>query len=132
MATKKFKIEFYDDGGTRHTISLEGNVQKKKIVQILDYVELMGGVKSSIPTKITNSDNKFIRIKNLVLSNYPSKIFSSKDIQVSYFEHFGENIPLSTASTYLSRLVDRGLLNRGGSSSEWHYALSSGKEINYP
>jgi len=43
LPTKRFKIEFLDDHGIKHTLSLEGNVPKEKISQILDYVELMGG-----------------------------------------------------------------------------------------
>ncbi len=132
MPSKRFKIEFYDDNGIKHNISLEGNVHKEKIVQIMDYVELMGGIKNINPPQVTNSENKFFRIKNLVLSNYSDKVFTSKDIQISYFESYGDDIPLSTVSTYLSRLADRGVLNRGGSSGEWHYALSSSsKEVNY-
>jgi predicted transcriptional regulator len=125
MPARRFKIEFFDGNGIKHTISLEGEVPKEKIVQVLDYVELMGGVHSSNVLNLQDSDKKFHRIRNLVISNFSGKVFKSKDVQASYSEVYGEKIPLSTVSTYLSRLVDRGILSRGGSSGEWHYAVSS-------
>lgn len=127
MPAKRFKIEFFDGNGIKHTISLEGDVHKDKIIQVLDYVELMGGVHSSnvLNSNLVDSDKKFHRIRNLVISNFSGRVFKSRDVQASYSEIYGEKISLSTVSTYLSRLVDRGILSRGGSSGEWQYAVSS-------
>lgn len=125
MPARRFKIEFFDGNGIKHTISLEGDVHKDKIVQVLDYVELMGGVHDSNVFNLKDSDKKFHRIRNLVISNFSGRVFKSKDVQASYTEIYGEKISLSTVSTYLSRLVDRGILSRGGSSGEWQYAVSS-------
>lgn len=95
----------------------------------------MGGVQklnnfSDINT-LKESENKFIKIKNLILSNFSDKVFTSKNIQTFYFDFFNEKISLSTVSTYLSRLVDKGILHRGGSSGTWHYAVSSNTKLNY-
>jgi len=132
VPAKKFKIEFFDDHGIKHSLSLEGNVPKEKISQILDYVDLMGGTQPiSNNIDLSKKDSKFEKIKKVIISQYSDKIFTSKNIHSSFGELLGEEIPLSTISTYLSRLVDKGFLNRGGSSGEWHYALSPKKELSF-
>lgn len=127
MPARKIKIEFFDEEGTKHTITLEGHISREKVSRILDYVELMGG--TSIPSpkesSLFNTPNKFERIKTLVLTHFSDKIFSSKDVKSAYSHIFGEDISLSVVSTYLSRLVDKGILNRAGSPSEWKYAIKS-------
>jgi hypothetical protein len=127
LPAKKVKIEFFDEEGTKHTITLDGNLSREKISRILDYIELMGG--TSIPSpregSLFNAFNKFERIKTLVLTHFSDKIFSSKDVKDAYSHTFGEDINLSVVSTYLSRLVDKGILNRAGSPSEWKYTIKS-------
>ncbi|MEM3507612.1 MAG: hypothetical protein QW589_00195 [Candidatus Bathyarchaeia archaeon] len=127
MPAKKVKIEFFDEEGTKHTIVLDGNLSREKISKVLDYMELMGG--TSTPNlkegSLFLSSNKFDRIKTLVLTHFSDRIFSSKDVKDAYFHVFGEGISLSVVSTYLSRLVDKGILNRAGSPSEWKYAIKS-------
>jgi len=125
------KIEFLDESGIKHTISLEGDVSRDKMSQIIDYVELMGGASHNNSSKYINqkySNNKFERIKQMILQDFNNKVFSSKDIQFLYSDTYGEKINLSTVSTYLSRLFDRGFLNRGGSSGDWRYAVAYKKE----
>jgi len=132
LPTKRFKIEFLDDHGIKHTLSLEGNVPKEKISQILDYVELMGGTQPVANNiDLSKKDSRFEKIKKVIISQYQDKIFTSKNVQGSFRELLGEDVPHSTISTYLSRLVDKGFLNRGGSSGEWHYALSPRREVSY-
>lgn len=125
LPTNRFKVEFFDGSGVKHSISLNGDVSREKINQILDYVELMGGTKST-KNNLTPAynDTKFERIRKIIVSNFSDKVFISKEIQATYLEYFNDTIPLSTIATYLSRLVDKGFLHRGGSSGEWHYALS--------
>ncbi|MBS7645353.1 MAG: hypothetical protein QW569_05290 [Candidatus Bathyarchaeia archaeon] len=129
---KRVKIEFYDGSGVKHTIILDGDISRSKISQVLDYVELMGGASPEpLPQLRGRLDSKFERLKRLVLSEFIDKIFNSRDVQAAYLEAYGERIPLSTVSTYLSRLADRGLLNRGGSPGDWNYAVSHGGERAY-
>ncbi|MBS7655263.1 hypothetical protein KEJ50_02010 [Candidatus Bathyarchaeota archaeon] len=124
MNGKKIKIEFFDNDGVKHVIALEGTISREKITKIIDYVELMGGAyKNENSSPIPQNNNKFERIKRLLLYNFSDKIFVSKDVQKAYFEVYGESLSLSTVSTYLSRLVDKNFLVKTGSSGEWHYAL---------
>jgi hypothetical protein len=129
MNNKKIKIEFFDNDGIKHTIALEGSISREKISKILDYVELMGGTYSSEKPSLPQEDNKFEKVKRLLLYNFSDKIFVSKDVQKAYFEFYGENLSLSTVSTYLSRLADRNFLIKTGSSGEWRYALSKNNMI---
>jgi hypothetical protein len=125
LPTRKVKIEFFDDHGTRHTVTIEGHVTRDKISRVLDYVELMGGASanSSNERLIEASRSKFDRIRFIVVNRFSDRVFSSKDVQEAYLQFYGEEIGLTTVSTYLSRLVDRGVLIRSGSSAEWRYAV---------
>ncbi|MEM4649164.1 MAG: hypothetical protein QXP78_00685 [Candidatus Bathyarchaeia archaeon] len=123
MNNKRIKIEFFDSDGVKHTIALEGSISREKISKILDYVELMGGTYSTEKPSPSQEDNKFEKIKKLLLYNFSGKIFVSKDVQKAYFEFYGEHLSLSTVSTYLSRLADRNFLIKTGSSGEWRYSL---------
>ncbi len=116
-----------DEQGTKHTISIEGNITREKVAKVLDYVELMGAApKTNKPLpEIQSPKNLFERIQNLIGSYFLDKIFVSKEIRELYREVYGEYISLSTISTYLSRLVDKGILIRSGSSFEWKYTLKS-------
>ena len=132
LSKKKIKIEFFDSSDIKHTISLDGEVSKDKISQVLDYIDLMGGTTHDIPAVMKKDiSNKFDRVKKLVLSEFSDKIFNSKGVQSEYFKVYDERIPLSTVSTYLSRLVDKGFLSRGGSSGEWNYAFTYKGETIY-
>ena len=126
MTKKRVKIQFTDDRGTKHTITVEGQITREKVSQILDYMELMAGTPagaSSDRTLLSAPRNKFDRLKALVLSGFSGRIFSSKDVQREYEAVYGDCPALSTVSTYLSRLVDKGMITRSGSLSELRYAV---------
>jgi len=126
LAVKRLRIEFYDDSGCRHTLSLEGPLTREKIARILDYTELMGGLTPAS----TNHDlpqharTKLDRVRDLVVHGFRENIFSSHDVRRQYQELYVEPIPLTTVATYLSRFVDRGLLHRSGSPGRWRYSLA--------
>ena len=126
MAVKRLRIEFYDDSGCRHTVSLEGPLTRDKIARILDYAELMGGL-SSLPTPHDPSQyarTKLDRVRDLVIHSLREITFSSDQVRKAYQELYAEPIPPTTVATYLSRLVDRGLLHRSGSPGHWRYSIA--------
>jgi len=104
------KVEFYDGEGVRHSIAIDGPVTREKVTKILDLVEVMSGTPQA--TALGLSPRKFDRLASTVLSRLRGKEFSSSDAKKSFETTFGERIPLSTVSTYLSRLADRGVLER--------------------
>jgi predicted transcriptional regulator len=59
-----------------------------------------------------------------VVHAFRERIFSSDDVRRHYHQLYVEPIPLTTVATYLSRLVDRGLLHRTGSPRRWRYSLA--------
>jgi hypothetical protein len=126
LAVKRLRIEFYDDSGCRHTISLEGPLTRDKIARILDYTELMGGLSSPSTSRDPSqyARTKFDRVRDLVVHGFTENTFSSDDVRRQYQQLYVQTIPLTTVATYLSRLVDRGLLHRSGSPGRWRYSLA--------
>ena len=127
LPTRKVKVDFLDDQGTKHSITIEGYITREKVAKVLDYIELMGAApKTSKPmAQIQSPRNIFERIQKIISSYFSDKTFVSNDIREYYGEVYGENLSLSTTSTYLSRLSDKGILIRSGSSFEWQYNLKT-------
>jgi hypothetical protein len=126
LAVKRIRIDFYDDAGCRHTISLQGPVTREKIGRILDYAELMGGLPSqpNLSRSPRYARTKLDRLRDLILHRLRDTTFSSDEVRSLYEEFYGEQIPLTTVATYLSRLVDRGFMHRSGSSGRWRYSIA--------
>lgn len=124
MPTKKIRVEVYDESGNRYTIMLEGKVSRENVLKILDIIELLGGVhRETSPIKSEKSLTKFEKIQSIIENNFLSSWFSAKDVQSEYENATGEKISLSTVSTYLSRLSDRGLLAKQKISNKTRYRL---------
>jgi len=116
LSNKKVKVDVSDKEGNRFTITFEGRVTRQKVLQLLDLVEILGSVPPS--TEVENSfpeESKFGRVFQLIEKRFPLRWFSSKDIQSIYGSVYAESIGLSTVSTYLNRLAQRGVLYRSGS-----------------
>jgi hypothetical protein len=126
LTVKRLRIEFYDDSGCRHTISLDGPLTREKIARILDYAELMGGLSSPSTSRDPSqyARTKLDRVRDLVVHAFRESTFSSDDVRRRYQQLYVEPILLTTIATYLSRLVDRGLLHRSGSPGRWRYSLA--------
>jgi hypothetical protein len=124
MPVKKVKVEVFNNGD-RYTITFEGQVTRDKTLRLLDLVELLGGA-SNADTLSERSVAEMPKIKKVRLTaekNFPIGWFSSRDLQLAYEKQFNEPIRLSTASTYLSRLTDRGFFIRGGASNQRRYRI---------
>jgi hypothetical protein len=117
---RRLKVEFYDSEGVRHSITIDGSVTREKVGKILDLVEVMAGTPRA--SALGLSPRKFDRLASTVLSRLRGKDFTSADAKKLFETTFGEKIPLSTVSTYLSRLADRGVLERkeGGALMLYH------------
>ena len=124
MKTSKFKIEFFDEDGSRFTVSIEGNVSRSKITRILDMIEFMGSLPSESEMEEEVGRTKFERVKKLVESRFQNSWFSSRDVKFAYEDEYGESIPLSTISTYLQRMHKNGFLQRSISQNQHVYRLS--------
>ena len=109
---RKLKIEFYDTDGVRHSITIDGPVSHEKVAKILDLVEMISGTPLPSPAALRVSSKKLDRLTSTILTRLNTRPFTSSDAKKTFEATFSEKIPLSTVSTYLSRLVDRGLLQK--------------------
>ncbi len=123
MPTKKMRIEIFNNGD-RYTVTFEGQVTRDKVLRLLDLVELLGGL-PNVPSELTSAAemSKIEKVRLSAEKNFPVGWFSSKDLQESYEKQFNEPVSLSTVSTYLSRLSDRGFFIKKGSSNQRRYRI---------
>ena len=125
MPARKMRVEVYDEMGNRYTITFEGRVTREKALKILDIVELLGGMPNVQPEwEQANGLSKIEKVKLVVERNFPITWFTAKDAQKAYERELNEPISLSTISTYLSRLADRGLLMRSRASNRVLYRFA--------
>jgi hypothetical protein len=130
MPARKMRVELFDSEGNRYTISFEGQVTRDKALRLLDLVELLGGMPGEGTTSgagnvlTSTSLSHFEKVRLVIQKNFPLVWFSSKDVQSIYEQELKEPIGLSTVSTYLARMTNRGLLLRAGESSNLKYKLA--------
>ncbi len=126
MPAKKIRVEIFNNGD-RYTITFEGRVTREKALRLLELAELLGGM-STVTSGLNQSSAdmpKIDKVRLIAEKNFPVCWFSSRDIQSAYEKQFNEPIVLSTASTYLSRLADRGILIKKGASNQRRYRIMS-------
>jgi len=125
MPAKKMRVEVYDETGNRYTVTFEGRVTRDKALRLLDLVELLGGMptSSSSWTQQGPELSKVDRAQFIIEKHFPLVWFSSKDVQSVYEQEFKEPLQLSTISTYLSRMADRGILDKNGPLNQRRYRL---------
>jgi MoxR-like ATPase len=112
MRPRRLKVEFYDPEGVRHSIAIDGPVTREKVGKILDLVELMSGTPQASATALGLSPRKFDKLASAIISQLKGRNFTSGEARKAFETSFREKIPLSTVSTYLTRLADRGVLER--------------------
>jgi hypothetical protein len=121
---KRIKLEFFDRTGVKHSIAIEGDVTADKVNNLLEYAEIVAGSSNQrIPLAPGVQDSKMNRLLDVINTRLVDRSFDSREILQSYTDAWGEEFTLGAVSTYLSRLVDRGILERTGSPSHWFYRL---------
>lgn len=124
------RVELFDNEGNRYTIAFEGQVTREKALRLLDLVELLGGIPEEGAPSITasgllgNNLSRFEKVRLIIRKNFPLIWFSSKDVQAMYEQELKEPISLSTTSTYLARMTDRGFLLRAGQGNNLKYKIT--------
>ena len=120
---KRIKLEFFDRTGVKHSVAIEGEVTVDKVGHLLEYAEIMAGSTPRAPLPPGAQDTKMNRLIDVINTRLVGRSFDSREILQSYREIWGDEFTLGAVSTYLSRLVDRGTLERTGSASHWFYRL---------
>ena len=122
---KKVKIEITDEDGTRYSLALDGSFTQNKVMRMMELLDLLGqGDHNTRPNTVPNESTTYGRILKLIETSYPAKEFSSADIARDYEDQHAAPIPLSTVSTYLSRLADKGVLKRQKFGNSWVYRVT--------
>ncbi|NIR87744.1 BlaI/MecI/CopY family transcriptional regulator [Candidatus Bathyarchaeota archaeon] len=125
MPARKMRVEVFDGSGNRYTITFQGHITREKAVRLLDLVELLGGIPGGNPgwEDETSKLSKFDRVRQVVERYFPIVWFTSRDVQSIYEQEFKNPISLSTVSTYLSRMADRGILAESKVSNRRRYRI---------
>jgi uncharacterized protein (UPF0147 family) len=121
MPNRKIKIEFNDEEGSKYTISLEGRPSKDKLDRIISVIDEIDN--STIPTNILTLDTTFNKTLKLIEDKYSLGSFTSNDILEAFEDEYNTPIKLSTVSTYLTRLLQKGHLKRERIGSIWVYKI---------
>jgi hypothetical protein len=130
MPVNKMRVEIYDNEGNRYTVAFDGKITRDKTLRILDIAELLGGT-SNENQVVTNSTNvlpnmlsRFEKVQQVIQKSFPLVWFVSKDVQLIYEQELKEPVSLSTVSTYLSRMTNKGMLMRTGSGNNVKYKVA--------
>lgn len=129
MPAKKMRVEVFDGGGNKYTVTFDGQVTREKALRLLDIVELLGGMPGiHQPENVVASDlPKQEKMRLMVEKHFPLVWFSAKDVQSVYEQETKEPVALSMVSTYLTRLADRGALSKIGVAHGKRYRLVAPK-----
>ena len=125
---KKIRLEFYDRTGVKHSVAMEGELTPDKVRRLLEYAEIVSGHETSsvLPEP---QESKMRRLLDVINTRHVDHSFDSRDIWREYRDTWGEDFSLGAISTYLSRLADRGTLERSGSPAHWTYKLRSSPTV---
>lgn len=120
---KKIKLEFFDHAGVKHSVAIEGDLTVDKVNRLLEYAEIVAGSNPRGSTPVGPQDSKMSRMLDVINTQLAGQSFDSRELWQAYRENWGDEFSLGAVSTYLSRLVDRGTLQREGSPAHWSYSL---------
>lgn len=129
VPTRKLKLDINDGEGNKISITITGNINRDKILQVLDFVELLNG-NSFLTEKRSLADlSKFEKLQLVIERKFPIGWFTSQELMIAYEDVLDEPIGLSTVSTYLYRLVEKNMLVRAGSLAERKYKLVRSRRL---
>lgn len=122
---KKVKVEITDEEGTTYSLALHGRFSQDKVMRMMELLDLLGRTDHNTSgTTAPDDSTVYGRTLKLIQSSYATKEFSSADIARDYEDRYSSSIPLSTISTYLSRMVDKEVLKRQKFGNSWVYRMS--------
>ena len=104
-------------------MSFEGFLTREKILQVLDFIELLGGASAAEQGEPQLSI--FEKVQYTIRRRFHAGWFTTQEIMIAYEDSFNEPIGLSTISTYISRLTKKGMLTKTGSRNKRKYKLRS-------
>jgi len=121
LRRKRVRFEVETAEGDKISLVFEGSLNREKLYQLADFVELIGGPSDS---SAEGRGSKLTRLMDLIERHFPFTYFSSREVSEAYRHEYREHIPLSTVSTYLARLAERGYLIRSGLGNMARYRIA--------
>ena len=131
LKPRRLKLEFYDNDGVRHSVTVDGPVTREKIGKLLDLVEIMSGGPKMSSVALGTSPHKYDRLASLIVTQLKHEEFTAAEAKKTFEESYGDRISLSTVATYLSRLAERGVVERGTERPRLHYRVKR-EEVERP
>ena len=111
------------EDGDKLVLIMEGRLNREKLMQLADFLELYAGATQSGRADYIYENSKLAKLSRVISQYFPFSYFSSRDAVEAYMTEYREPLSLSTASTYLARLADRGFLEKKGSGNSIRYRL---------
>ncbi|RJS90969.1 hypothetical protein CW705_04675 [Candidatus Bathyarchaeota archaeon] len=108
---KRIKFELVDESGDKMILIFEGRLNREKLMQVADLIELYGGI-SDQGQEYYYEGSKLAKLTRALTKYFSVTYFTSRDAVEAYISEYREPISLSTAATYLMRLTERGFLER--------------------
>lgn len=130
MTNRKLKVEFNNGDGNKISVTISGQFKRDKILQLLDFIDLLDGYSDINEEKLLSDLSKIEKLQLIIKRKFPIGWFNSQELMIAYEDILNEPIGLSTVSTYLYRLVGKRVLIRSGSLAERRYKLTRIKKIN--
>ncbi|MEM2928797.1 MAG: hypothetical protein QXP60_07525, partial [Nitrososphaerota archaeon] len=91
MTRKKIRFELINENGDKLTLIFEGKVNREKILQLADFIELYGGnIEENI---FSQEENKFNRLIKVIEKYFPYGYFSSKELYEAYLSEYHQPLP---------------------------------------
>jgi hypothetical protein len=128
---KRIKIELEDENGEKYNLSLQGNLSKEKIMNVIEFVQMFE--KNSIDNIFEHKESDIklgSKLWNIITENFRYHTFTSSDLLRIYKDLYYESIQLSVISIYLSRFYIRKQLSRSKNGKQWVYSLVK-ENLNY-
>lgn len=126
---KRVKFELVDENGDKLILIFEGRLNRDKLVQLADLMELYGGLGERVPEEQYLENSKLGKLTRILAKYFPFGYFTSRDVVEAYLTEYKEPITLSTASTYLARLAERGYLEKTRSGNQIRYRLAQPRVV---
>lgn len=134
-AKRRIKLELTDEDGDKVVLIFEGKLNREKLMQVADFLELYGASEDS-RYELYAEGSKLSKLARVISKYFPMSYFTSRDAVEAYISEYREPLSLSTASTYLARLAERGYLEKMGSGNSIRYRLArperGGARYRYP